>query len=188
MGGADADVMLLRIDVIGQEGTRHLVTRLRDAGYASGPAVPPTLVDLAPPIPNLPMMRAPQRKRPRKRVICVPPDINLYGVSERATYVGSPEHKDAPSFAGQPRLRADASCCPREITDRILVTGWLRAAIRRGATGAPWEGGFPRYVWYKDGGTVYEGRLVNRGRGTYKGYPLGDDEWPDGIESIHAEA
>ena len=134
------------------------------------------------------MMRAPQRKRPRKRVICVPPDINLYDVSERATYVGSPEHKDVPSFAGQPRLRADASCCPREITDRNLVTGWLRAAIRRGATGAPWEGGFPRYVWYKDGGTVYEGRLVNRGRGTYKGYPLGDDEWPDSIESIHAEA
>ena len=134
------------------------------------------------------MMRAPQRKRPRKRVICVPSGVDLYSLAERATYVGSPEHKDARSFAGQPRLRADASCCPREIADRSLVTGWLRTAIRRGATGAPWEAGFPRYVWYKDGDTVFEGRLVNRGRGSYKGYPLGDDEWPDGIESIYAEA
>ena len=101
--------------------------------------------------------------------------------------MGSPEHKDVPSFAGRPRLRADASCCPREITDPNLVTGWLRTAIRRGATGAPWEAGFPRYVWYKDGGTIFEGRLVNRGIGSYKGYPLGDDEWPDGIESLYAE-
>ena len=49
------------------------------------------------------------------------------------------------------------------------------------------EAGFPRYVWYKDGGTIFEGRLVNRGIGSYKGYPLGDDEWPDGIESFYAE-
>ena len=45
-----------------------------------------------------------------------------------------------------------------------------RKPVRRG------EAGFPRYVWYKDGGTVFEGRLVNRGSGSYKGYPLGDDE------------
>ena len=43
-------------------------------------------------------------------------------------------------------------------------------------------------MWYKDGGTVFEGRLVNRGHGSYKGYPLADNEWPDGIESIYAEA
>ena len=132
-------------------------------------------------------MRAPQRKRPRKRVICVPSDVDLYSLAERATYVGSPEHKDVPSFAGQPRLRADASCCPREIADRKLVKGWLRTAIRRGATGAPREGGFPRYVWHKDGGTIFEGRLVNRGSRSYKGYPLGEDEWLDGIEAIYAE-
>ena len=40
---------------------------------------------------------------------------------------------------------------------------------REGATGAPWEGGFPRYVWYKHGETVFEGRLVNRETGEYKG-------------------
>lgn len=132
-------------------------------------------------------MRAVRRRRPRKREISVPEGTKLYSLAERATYVGSPEHKDVPGFAGQPRLRADASCCPRQITDREMVNGWLRSAIRRGATGAPWEGGFPRYVWYKHGGTVFEGRLVNRGTGSYKGYPLGEDEWPDGIEAMYDE-
>ena len=131
-------------------------------------------------------MRATRRRRPRKRRICVPPGTDLDVLADRVTYVGSPEHKDVPSFAGQPRLRGDASCCPREIADREMVSGWLRSSIRRGATGAPWEGGFPRYVWYQSGSTVFEGRLVNREAGSYKGYPLGEDEWPDGIEAIHA--
>ena len=134
------------------------------------------------------MMRSPRRKRPRLRVIQVPPGTDLEDLARRAVYIGSPEHKDVPSFAGQPRLRADASCCPREIKDRNLVCRWLRCAIRRGATGGPWEEGFPRYVWYKDGDTVFEGRLVNRGAGSYKGYPLDMDEWPEGIEVIHAAA
>jgi hypothetical protein len=34
--------------------------------------------------------------------------------------------------------------------------------------------------FYQDGDTVYEGRLVNREQGQYKGYPLGEDEWPIG--------
>ena len=96
-------------------------------------------------------MRSPQRKRPRKRLIYVLPGADLDDLATRAVYVGSPEHKDFPSFAGRPRLRADASCCPREIRDREVVRGWLCSAIRRGVTGAPWEGEFPRYVWYKDG-------------------------------------
>lgn len=132
-------------------------------------------------------MRAARRRRPQERQICVPAETNLYDLAQRATYVGSPEPKDVPGFAGQPRLRADASCCPREIRDWKLVSGWLRSAIRRGATGAAWEGGFPRYVSYKHGSTVFEGRLVNRGTGSYKGYPLGEDEWPDGIEAMYDE-
>lgn len=131
-------------------------------------------------------MRATRRKRPRKRRIYVPTGTDLDVLANRVTYVGSPEHKDMPTFAGPPRLRGDASCCPREITDREVVSGWLRSSIRRGATGAPWEGGFPRYVWYQSGSTMFEGRLVNREAGSYKGYPLGEDEWPDGIEAIHA--
>ena len=133
-------------------------------------------------------MRATRRKRPRRRTIYVPPDADLDRLANRVRYAGSPEHKDSRSFAGQPRLRADASCCPREIVDREVVDGWLRSAIRRGAIGAPWDGEFPRYVWYKWSDIVFEGRLVNRGNGSYKGYPLDRQEWPDGIEAIYAEA
>ena len=55
---------------------------------------------------------------------------------------------------------------------------------RRGTLGRR----LPRYVWYKHGVIVFEGRLVNRGNGLYKGYPLDSEEWPDGIEEIYAEA
>ncbi|GEM_PF-2624715 len=65
--------------------------------------------------------------------------------------------KDTPSFAGPPKPRGDASICPREYKDDAeLVTRWLRAAIRDGSTGAPWEGDFPRYVWL---------RVLGRGEG-----------------------
>lgn len=131
-------------------------------------------------------MRAARRKRPRRRDLLVPPDTDLARVARQAEYVGSPEHKVAPGFAGPPRLRADASCCPPEI-DRHTARAWLRSAIRRGATGAPWEGGFPRYVWYKARAVVFEGRLVNRGNGSYKGYPLHEDEWPEGLERFYVE-
>ena len=60
-------------------------------------------------------------------------------------------------------------------------------ASRRGAIGAPWEGEFPRYVWYKHDDTVFEARLLNRETGSYKGYPLDENEWPNGIERVYAE-
>ena len=37
------------------------------------------------------------------------------------------------------------------------------------------------------GNTVFEGRLVNRGNGTYKGFPLLRSEWPKGIEDWYVE-
>lgn len=126
-------------------------------------------------------MRAPRRRRPRRRSIHVPPDTNLADLASRASYVGSPEHKDSFGFAGQPRPRVDASLCPRGIQDLEVVTGWLRSAIRKGSTGAPWEGEFPRYVWHREGDVVFEARLVNRVQGSYKGYPLNEDEQPPGI-------
>ena len=122
------------------------------------------------------------------RALEVPADVDLVSVAEHAKYVGSREHKNVPSFAGQPGLRADASCCPPELAnDLVKVTAWLRTAIRQGSTGGPWEGrgpSFPRYVWYKHNEVVYEGRLVNRGRGEYKGYPLERSEWPAAFEVI----
>ena len=41
-------------------------------------------------------------------------------------------------------------------------------------------------MWYQSGSTMFEARLVNREAGSYKGYPLSEDEWPDGIEAIYA--
>ncbi len=109
------------------------------------------------------------------------PEVDLDSLAERVTYVGSVEHKDTPGFAGHPRPRTDASICPRPIWDRKTASDWVKSAVRDGITGAPWEGEFPRYVWYRDGDTVYEGRLVNRVTGEYKGYPLDQSEWPDGV-------
>lgn len=91
-----------------------------------------------------------------------------------------------PSFAGQPRPRADASICPRDLTrDQAKVQAWLREAIRRGAVSELREGDYPRYVWFEDDGVVYEGRLVNKGKGEYKGYPLEPGEGPAGLEEIY---
>ncbi len=120
----------------------------------------------------------------------MPVNVDLEAVAARATYIGSREHKNVPSYAGSAGRRADASCCPPELANDLdRVTSWLRDGIRRGFTGGLWEGaspGFPRYVWYKDGATVYEGRLVNRDQGQYKGYPLERSEWPSALEESHA--
>ena len=120
----------------------------------------------------------------------MPVNVDLEAVRARATYIGSREHKNVPSNAGSAGRRTDASCCPPELaSDLDRVTSWLRDGIRRGFKGGLWEGespGFPRYVWYKDGATVYEGRLVNRDQGQYKGYPLERSEWPSALEESHA--
>lgn len=118
--------------------------------------------------------------------IAPPAEVDRQAVALRTTYVGSPEHKDAPSFAGQPRPRSDASICDRALVNRkARITKWLRTAIRRGVVSAHWEGGFPRFVRYKNGDVVYEGRLVNREQGQYKGFPLERDEWPADIASYY---
>lgn len=131
-------------------------------------------------------MRAPQRKRPLRRRVEGPGTLNAAAITERVSYVGSSGHKETPSFAGQPRPRADASICDRALSeDRERVTEWLRQAIERGAVGGVREGDFPRYAWYKEGSIVYEARLVNRELGEYKGYPLNETEWPDGLDSIY---
>jgi hypothetical protein len=128
-------------------------------------------------------MRAPKRKRPQvRRIGPVPDGVNLVDISNRARYIGSPEHKDIPSFVGAVRPRADASICDRRLAqDFDRVANWLRSAILAGHVSPYWEGDFPRYVWYRDGNTVYEGRLINRGDGSYKGYPLEPSECPEGL-------
>lgn len=127
-------------------------------------------------------MRAPTRRRAPYRMIVPPPaGRDLEAIAGRVRYVGSPEHKDTPSFAGQPRPRADATICDRSFAGRQSeITEWLREAIRRGQTG-DWVGAFPKYAWLRVGDAVYEARLVNSGNGEYKGFELMRDEWPAGL-------
>jgi hypothetical protein len=127
-------------------------------------------------------MRAPKRRRDLRRTLVSPPaDVDLAEVAGRASYVGSGEHKSHPSFAGPPKLRSDATKCDPTLADPGELTEWLREAITSGRVGAPWEGDFPRYAWHRRGNICYEGRLVNRGLGEYKGYPLDRSEWPEGV-------
>ncbi len=127
-------------------------------------------------------MRAPNRRRPQRRTIDKPtPDVDLIALSQRVRYIGSPEHKSFPSFAGAPNLRSDASRCDPKLADPEELTRWLRDAIVAGDIGQPWEGDFPRYVWCRQGDVGYEARLMNREAGEYKGYPLHADETPEGL-------
>jgi hypothetical protein len=113
-----------------------------------------------------------------------PLNVDLEHVANRARYIGSPEHKDTPSLSGAPRPRADASICDRRLAHDFEQVGiWLRNAILQGQVSEYWEREFPRYIWYRDGDTVYEGRLVNCVAGEYKGYPLDPSEWPEGLEN-----
>ncbi len=133
-------------------------------------------------------MRSPNRHRPLRRKISRPPiDKRLTDIAAKASYRGSTEHKDTPSFAGKmPRPRIDASICERRFaSDLKAVNQWLENAISRGAISQLFEGDFPRYVWYKDGDTVYEARLINSELGEYKGYPLNSNEIVDGLELIY---
>ena len=113
------------------------------------------------------------------RMLATRPPVDLETAAGRAKFIGSPEHKNGPSFAGQPRPRADASICDPQFLDRQMeVTRWLRQAIRDGIVSELAEGDFPRYVWHREGDVVYEARLVNAGSGEYKGYPLKPEEVP----------
>src|SRR5512139_2926851 len=128
-------------------------------------------------------MRASKRRRALRRSVSeVPLGADLARLAERVSYVGSPEHKTYHSFAGSPRPRADATKCDPRLNDPAVLTGWLRLAIMRGNVGEPWEGDFPRYVWHRQDGVVYEARLVNRELGQYKGWALELSEWPNGCQ------
>lgn len=128
-------------------------------------------------------MRTPSRQRAMRRsLLAPPPGVNLQDVASKLKYVGSPEHKSRPSFAGPaPKLRSDASKCDPSLGNARQLTGWLRNGLKEGNLGAPWEGSFPRYIWYFGKGQWYEGRLVNRDQGHYKGYPVDADQLPNGL-------
>lgn len=125
-------------------------------------------------------MRTRFQRRKRRKLGVWPEEADApEEVAERATYVGSPEHKDHPSPAGPPRLRSDASPCPAHLTfDVDANTEALREGIRKRCVSTVFEGGFPKYVWTWLAGELYEARHINGPLGTYKGYCLEDVERP----------
>jgi hypothetical protein len=128
-------------------------------------------------------MKTPGRRRPPRGRFGVPPaGVSLDELAARAVYVGSPEHKSFPSFAGDLQPRADATKCDPALSDPVKLTGWLRDAIRNGHVGGVWEPGqFPRYAWCRQDGVAYQARVVNVEQGTYKGWQIGPDEEPEGL-------
>lgn len=128
-------------------------------------------------------VQSPGRKRPQKRKVAegVSPEV-LDACAAQARYVGSPEHKTFPSFAGKLQARSDATKCPTYLTDPDVITGWLADAISKGNVSAAFDGDFPRYVWALPDGEDrwYEARLTNQVLGEYKGYPLNADQRPIG--------
>ncbi len=99
-------------------------------------------------------------------------------VASKAIYIGSNEHKDYHSSAGPPALRSDAARCDSRYSEFESITEALRQAIRRGCSGAQFEGNFPRYVWGWFDDCIYEARLINREQGWYKAWPIEQAEWP----------
>ena len=69
------------------------------------------------------------------------------------------------------RSRA-ATKCPKHLQRRPdEVQSLLREAIRAGHCSA-FDGSFPRRVWRRIGGSVFEARQGSPGSGEYHGYPL----------------
>lgn len=132
-------------------------------------------------------MNQPERRRGNDKQRAVrpgPPGVDLTQVAQRARYVGSVIHKDSPSFVGPvPRPQPSRSVCPRVLNqNQPLVQHWLQAAIAAGHFGRLWISGFPKYVWHRDGHTIYEGQLMSPyGQGHYKGYPLEPDDVVRGL-------
>jgi hypothetical protein len=124
-------------------------------------------------------MRTAKRRRPLKRDrLGAGAQVDLDAMANQVSYVQTPEHKDYLTTAGPGKLRSDASACPRGLDfDKVLA--WLRRAIRARHISADFDGDFPRYVWTRIEGRVYEARLSNSGLGAYKGYPIRDHESPD---------
>ena len=108
----------------------------------------------------------------------------------RARVQASTWSADAPTtpIEGQHRIsgvrarsRPDASIYPRHLASKQQqVQDWLRSSILNGYIGA-WEGGYPKYVWYRDGQTVCEARQGPPGSGEYHGYPLQPQEVVRGL-------
>jgi hypothetical protein len=109
-------------------------------------------------------MRAPGRRRPqRRRVLPEVPPATLADLARRA--------------------EADASVALEPAGDELdpAPGDRLAVAFTQGQVSGPWENGFPRYAWLREGASVLEYRLVRPSTGSYVGYRLPPSYWPEGL-------
>ncbi|MFB6305951.1 MAG: hypothetical protein ABEH43_03010 [Flavobacteriales bacterium] len=115
----------------------------------------------------------------------------LMEIKEHVDYTGSPDHKDNINEliedSKRPSPRPDASMCPNDIKNKSEVVKWLKEAIGKGAVSEMWEGKYPKYVWYydKEREMFFIGRLTNKIKGKYKGFPITEEECPKNIRSYY---
>ena len=107
-----------------------------------------------------------RHRRLRQRIIAPWPENKLApaDVADRASYVGSAEHKSIRA-AGHPALRSDASRCDSRYTDFEQITRVLREGIQRRCTSCVFDGDYPRYVRGWPTANFMGSPLINRQRG-----------------------
>lgn len=131
-------------------------------------------------------IRKPTHSRNKARRVAPLAGVDYAALSRKAKFVGSPVHKSIHTWLGKPQLipKANRSICPdhwRTKADQEKLQAELRKAIAQRQVCALRLGDFPKQVWCRIDGKVYEGFLVEQGEGTYKGYPLDEDELPPGL-------
>ena len=94
----------------------------------------------------------------------------LEEVAAKASYEDSAYHCYGSKGQKPVRRLKPSTPCPREWTLRQGLNA-VRQAIRAGRVSAKWAGGFPRYIWHKEGDVWYEGQTKDSSPGKYHGYP-----------------
>jgi hypothetical protein len=126
--------------------------------------------------------------RPRQ----LPPRADLTEADiQAAHYVGSAEHKTKRWWGGLPRAfiandglvhrpgKQLTTPCPRTTEEqREEASCWVRRALAAGQFRFyEGDGTYPKHLWYKDAdGQFWFGFAVNQRLGSYKGWPIDEEE------------
>jgi hypothetical protein len=111
-------------------------------------------------------------------------NVDLKKLLEKVNYCPNQKHKNYPIKGQKPYFDADSAKCPNNI-NVIDVEKWLKEAVKIGAISAL-RGDFPKCIWFKKDGIVYEAKQTNSKTGEYHGFPLEEYEWPHGIDLYYS--
>lgn len=130
-------------------------------------------------------MSPPSHSGHRPNVIDPPPDRDYEEIASDVQYTGSDYHKPYKPTS-RPKASRTTPCPPKFKGKEDMLTGWVAAAIRKGAVSGNFQGDYPREIWYKAGdGRVYKGRITNHVQGEYHGFPIPEEEWPQKIDEYY---